>query len=120
MSGPTGFFKKIGAEQGANDPNTRQRIIMAVQEWTASRKHFSEKLRLVVWWQWLMLTPADNVAARLPHELVHRLDDALAMQQRQRRGPCGGAAEDHPACQLSSASSHESEGDVKALNIRSC
>ena len=77
-----GFFKKIGAEQGANDPNTRQRIIMAVQEWTASRKHFSEKLRLVFWWQWLMLTPADNVAARLPHELVHRLDDALAMQQR--------------------------------------
>ena len=77
-----GFFKKIGAEQGANDPNTRQRIIMAIQEWTASRKHFSEKLRLVAWWQWLMLTPADNVAARLPHELVHRLDDALAMQQR--------------------------------------
>ena len=93
MSGPTGFFKKIGAEQGANDPNTRQRIIMAVQEWTASRKHFSEKLRLVVWWQWLMLTPADDVAARLPHGLVHRLHDALAMQQRQRRGPCGGAAE---------------------------
>ena len=29
-----------------------------------------------------MLTPADNVAARLPHELVHRLNDALAMQQR--------------------------------------
>ena len=26
-----GFFKKIGAEQGANDPNTRQRIIMAIQ-----------------------------------------------------------------------------------------
>ena len=82
MSGPTGFFKKIGAEQGANDPNTRQRIIMAIQEWTASKKHFSEKLGLVAWWQLLMLTPADNVAVRLPHELVHRLDDALAMQQR--------------------------------------
>jgi hypothetical protein len=27
---------------------------------------------------------------------------------------------DHPACQLSSASSHESEGDVKSLNIRYC
>ena len=81
MSGSTGFFKKIGAEHGTNDPNTRQRIIMAIQEWAASRKHFSEKLRLVAWWQWLMLTPADNVAARLPHELVHRLDDALVMQQ---------------------------------------
>ena len=71
-----------GAEQGAKDPNTRQRIIMAIQEWAATKKRFSETLRLVAWWQWLMLTPADNVAARLPHELVHRLDDALAMQQR--------------------------------------
>ena len=76
------FFKMKGAEQGAKDPNTRQRIIMAIQEWTATKKKFSEKLRLVAWWQWLMLTPADNVAARLPHEFVHRLDDALAMKQR--------------------------------------
>ena len=73
MSGPTGFIKKFGAEQGANDPNTRQRIIMAVQEWTASMKHFIEKLWLVVWWQWRNLTPADD-------QLTHRPTDQPTSQ----------------------------------------
>jgi len=39
---------------------------MPAQEWTSPMKHFIEEMGLVVWWQWRMLTPADDQQTHRP------------------------------------------------------